>query len=211
MRIPAARVIAAAPDVAIGVSLLAAWIAPHAVGLDKLTYGLQLMLLEFIVIHSAAFMGATAIADTPIQKKILAVLGLGVLYTVFIVGFSLAFGDWWPVWAFWGLTLNRLLTVILSGQPKGEDASSMKAGWAISVALYLFWVIGTLLLPLPRLGIEPGMLASGGEGASGVWVDQPHRLLAAGAGYFLSQAYVELRTPKWARAMREAKRERVAS
>jgi hypothetical protein len=34
-------------------------------------------------------------------------------------------------------------------------------------------------------------------GAGGLWVEEPHRVLVAAAGYFFSQAYLDLRLPAW--------------
>jgi len=70
--------------------------------------------------------------------------------------------------------------------------------WAMSTASYLVWVIGTTVLPVPSFGISAAAIASAGIASAGIngtglWVEEPARLMAGGAGYFLTQAWLELR------------------
>ena len=159
-----------------------------------LRYALLSMLLEFIVIHSAAFMGAVALdGKSTRMSKAGHVLGLGLMYTAFVGAFALAFGDWWPLVAFWSLTVNRLTGVLLHTAPEGQEREQLMSGWAISAVLYILWIFATLFFPLPRLGLTAEVVAEASLPGEGIWVESPQKVIAAGAGYFLSQAYVELK------------------
>ena|SRR5215510_5451123 len=189
-----ARAISAAPDVAIGGLFLVTWIDPRVFGQGVLKYALLTMLLEFIVVHSSVFMGfvlwGTALGAV---KKTLAAVGFAVFYSLFLVAFALALGVWWPVWAFWGLTLNRLTNALLGGKAAKAARARLTNDWVTSVALYLLWVLTTAIVWVPALGITPDVVASAALPGKGLWVDQPQRVIVAGAGYFLCQAWAELR------------------
>jgi hypothetical protein len=124
-------------------------------------------------------------------------LKFGVFYTLFIAGWALAFRAWWPLVAFWGLTLNRMLGVIMGQAPTGEERRFIKAGWAVGAMCYLGAVFATSILPVPRLGISPEVVDAAGLPGSGLWIEQPYRVLAAGMVYFAAVAMSELYDHRW--------------
>lgn len=142
-------------------------------------------------------MGSMAIAQTGPARKTAAILGLAAFYSVFAGGFALAFSSMWPLLAFWGLTLNRLLRVLLGGGFSSEEKELMKREWATSSALYLFLTLSTLIIPLPSFGITTEVIAAQNLPGSGVWIEQPQRVIALGFLYFSSLAAMSLLTVKW--------------
>jgi hypothetical protein len=187
-----ARILSALPDLGLGVAFLITLFQPKALGDSMVKYAMLTMLLEFIVIHSAAFMGLVLWGPLPTLKKIGATLGLGVMYSTFLLAFWLALDEFWPIWAFWGLIANRMASALLSRDGSEKVHARMVAGWGLSVLWYLLWVFATTLLPMPAFGITPDVIATSGIGGEGLWVDQPYRVVIAGAGYFLSQGVTEL-------------------
>lgn len=192
-----ASVIAAIPDLGIGMTFLITWIDPLALGGGMVRHLLLVMMIEFIVIHSAAFMGSVAIAQKGAWRTIGAIVGFGLFYSVFAGAFSLAFRTWWPLVAFWGLTLNRLLRVILGGAFSENEKELMTKEWATTGALYVILVFVTLFPPLPRFGITPAVVAAQELPGSGAWIDDPHRVIAFGFLYFTILAVISLSTVKW--------------
>jgi hypothetical protein len=190
-----ARAVSAAPDVALGGLFLVTWIDPRVFGGGVLKYAMLMMLMEFIVVHSAGFMSLVLWGSSlGVVKKTLATLGLGVFYTTFLAALTYGAEAWWPVWAFWGLTVNRLTNALLSQKGGKQGRANVANDWVTSGVLYIFWVIGTSILWIPALGITPAVAASAAlPGMGGLWVEQPYRVVVAGAGYFLSQACCELR------------------
>lgn len=178
------RVLAALPDFAIAIVALLTWIDPSILGEHWAGYFLTLMLLEFIVVHSAAFLGVVAFSDAPRRKRVALTLGLAGFYTLF--GAAIAWGAkaWWPLLAFWGLIVNRLLGILFGTVPSGHEKEAMQAGWVVGAVSYLFGAFATVLLPLPRLGVRPEMLGPIGDDSGGLWVDEPHRVLAFAVLYF---------------------------
>jgi hypothetical protein len=173
----------AAPDAALALLFVCAWIAPTAGRPELVQHLMLVMLLEFIIIHSSAFMGSLWVHERG-GTAALGVLGLGAFYTLFVGGFALAFHTWWPIGVFWGLTLNRLLPILLGQAPRGEEAALLGRSWATHALLYLLGVGLTVVLPVPRLGLTPDVVGGLHLIGSGLWVSQPWRLIAFGALYF---------------------------
>ena len=98
---PFVRALNALPDTITSATFLCAWIAPDLIGYDRVRDLLLLMLIEFIVMHSGAFTAVTLGAENLSRtKRALSLAGLTAFYLIFILGFSLAFGSTWPIWAF---------------------------------------------------------------------------------------------------------------
>ena len=68
--------LAALPDFLIAGTAILTWYDPTVLGVTKVSYFVLLMLLEFVVIHSAAFMGAVAYAKVPKVGRLTGILGL---------------------------------------------------------------------------------------------------------------------------------------
>lgn len=158
------------------------------------------MLLEFIIIHSSAFMGTVLLASGPRVRRAWRVVGLGLFYSLFVGSFALAFKALWPLWSFWGLTINRMMSVLVGQAPEGEEREFLQRGWAACALAYLVFAFVTIILPLPRLGITPDVVRSAALQGEGLWVDQPWRVLAFGFLYFLGVGLSELFDHRWLRS-----------
>lgn len=190
-------VTAALPDFALAGVFLATWLRPDSVqpGLAKTL--VLVMLLEFIVVHSAGFMGVAMAGGLPAPKRVLATLGLGGFYTLFVGGFALAFRTAWPLWSFWGLTANRMLGgLFLRGDPDAHREYVARS-WAGGALFYLLFAFVTTLAPIPRLGLTPGEVASLRLEGGGLWIDEPWRPIAFGTFYFAAIALSELAGHGW--------------
>ena len=190
--LPVPRAIASAlPDIALAATCLAVWIAPSRFSPELPRWIMLTMLLEFVVVHSSAFMGQVLFTAGGPAKRAFRVLGLGLFYSLFVGGFALAFRTAWPLVSFWLLTLNRMSAVLLRPAPAGDQREFLNATWAAHVVCYLAGVFVTLLPPLPRLGFTPDLVASLRLPGSGLWISQPWRVVAFGAIYFAAVAACE--------------------
>jgi hypothetical protein len=182
---PAGRLVAALPDAVSCAMFLLVWIAPGVTGAAWVKNLMVTMLLEFLTVHSGGFIGATlANPDASRLAKTKVVLGFGSLYLLFAGAFSLAFEAWWPIAVFAWLLLAKLAVVWLAPMPTGQEQQRQMAFTAASVAGYVIGVFLTALLPVPRLGIDETVVAAAAIPGNGLWVDEPHRVLAFGALYF---------------------------
>ncbi len=198
LRTPAIpRLLDAGSDLFLGGSFLATWIAPDWMGVNQIRGFLLLMLLEFIVVHSTPFMGMAAMARVDRWQRVKTILGFGLFYTLFVAGFALGFKTWWPIIGFWGLTLNRSLGAVLNPDQGGNERLAIRRSWAATAMAYLGAVTLTTFLPVPALGLTPTLIAEANIPMSGLWVEQPQRLLAAGTAYYLVIGFSRLWDHRW--------------
>lgn len=177
-------VLASIPDFALAGAFLITWLNPYALGEKAVQYYLLTMLLEFIIVHSSAFMGSVAFSRDPATRRARNIFGLGLFYSLFVGGFALGYKTWWPLYAFWGLTLNRMLGILIGDAPVGKERQYVQAGWGLSAMYYLGGAFATLWIPVPALGITREVRAALDLPGSGVWIDEPQRVLAFGVLYF---------------------------
>jgi hypothetical protein len=200
-RLPFPHVFSSLPDFAMGLAFLATWIDPYSLGNDMPQYLLLVMLMEFIIIHSAGFMGVIIYGEGDRKRRILFVIGLGFFYSLFVVGFALAFGEWWPLWAFWILIFNRLMSGLFEGDNSETKKKFVMGMWAVGVFCYLVGVFATTLLPVPELGITPQVISGMNLSGGGVWIDEPYRVLAFGFFYFTAVGLFEFFASRWINKM----------
>ena len=80
----------------------------------------------------------------------------------------------------------------------GDEGQLLVARSVIGTTLFIAVVVASSLLPFPRFGITDEIAsAQRTPGSSGLWVDEPHRAIGAGALYFLALGVVELLFLSW--------------
>lgn len=205
--VPLAGLGAALPDFALSFVFLAAWISPAWFTEKMVSWCLLVMLLEFFIVHSAGFAGFVMTSRQPPGRKALAMLGLGAFYTLMIGALSASFRSWWPLASFWGLMGNRLLGGLLGRTTAPADRMFVMTSWAASVFFYIVFVFVTILGPVPALGITPAVIAAQEFTSGGLWVEEPHRVVAFGVLYFFATGVAELFIHRWAPAARGAFRD----
>lgn len=200
------RLAHALPDAITAGIFLYAWLAPLAWRENLVAELLLVMLVEFILIHSAPFLGSIVLApDMALKIRIKAFAGFTVLYSLFIAGFALAFKAWWPVIVFIWLTAAKLVSILTDRLHTERQKQRMRGYWGVSAMFYLLAVFATLFIPLPEFGITRHGAAYGITGQSGVWVSDPHIAIAAGFLYFSLLATTKLvERPTWWRNFRVA-------
>jgi hypothetical protein len=196
-RLPFGNYLSAAPDIGMALTFLITWIAPTALGQNMIKYLMLVMLMEFISIHSSAFFAALMVKGGSKGKKTTNLIALGGFYTIFVAGFSLSSGEWWPIVAFWGLMANRLLSVWFGTPADGKETGIVLALWVAGIIGYLGGVSITVMLPMPQLGVTDEVIRTVGMGGEGMWIDQPHTLLAFGVIYFSFMAVAEIFIDRW--------------
>ena len=173
------------------VTLIRVWVAPMSVDHGRwVPFAVGLMCLEFVVLHSGAFMGALAVGDVPTRRKVMAFLALAALYGLFALGFSLAIGTWSLMRIYGLLMAGRFLTV-MAASSEGKVLLILRSG--VGVAAYLASVFLTLFVPIPSGGISYAVLDEVyPDRGSGVWEQNPEVAIAAGVIYFTALGVFEL-------------------
>lgn len=177
---------AALPDGITAGMFVAVWLSPFALGELSVKTALLVMLLEFFLIHATGFF--TAIGGSPKvprATRMLSMLGLTSFYLVMVGAFAWSFGEAWPVLAFLWLAVGKAVWA-WGTRPGASDAAhaSAMAAWGGSVVAYIFGAFFTILLPMPRLGMTEALQDGFGLVGGGLWIEQPHRVVAFGAIYF---------------------------
>ena len=173
----------ALPDAILAGTFLYAWLYPAALGLDRTRGLVLLMLLEFVNLHSSAFMGKSLLAKESRTARLRTVFGFGVFYSALVVAFAATFNMWWPVPAFWLLTANRLLILLPGQAPVGRERDLIQCSWAAGFVFYLA-ALNLSILPWPSLGFTPPIVKAMHLPGRGTWVDTPQRAMVAGLIYF---------------------------
>jgi hypothetical protein len=192
------RVLDAVPDFAMAGVFAITWVWPLTFGEQMVKRLMLVMLLEFIVVHSAAGMGVVGLKPGRWWQRVGRTAGLGVVYALFVAGFCLGFETWWPMGAFWALTANRLLGVLLFAPPDEKGQAMMKGGWGASGLCYILGVFGGTFGPWPTMGMTPEVVKLQQFGdAGGLWIDHPSMVMAAGVIYFGLMGVYDLFGREW--------------
>ena len=179
-------VVSAIPDFGIAATFLLTWLNPERFGQRAVAHLVGIMLLEFIVIHSSAFMGQVALSKESRRMKARAILAFGTFYSLFAGGFALSLKSWWPFAAFWLLTANRLLRVTMGGLPTKQEKRLMHSGWVLTTLFYMGFTALTIFVPVPEFGITRDVARAQEFSGDGLWEKEPHRVVASGFLYFTS-------------------------
>ena len=197
------RLVAALPDFVTSGIFLYAWVAPLHWRETLVADLMLVVLMEFVLINSAPFIGGVVLSSnvTPVKRyKVLA--GFAAFYGLFIGSCALTFKVWWPVMAFAWLFAAKLASMFVGGQQSGREKQCITGYWSVSVGFFLLALSVTLLLPLPELGIKLHGEAYGIPGR-GEWVSHPHIVIAAGFLYFALLAATKLiEQPTWWRTIK---------
>lgn len=180
-------------DAALAGAYLITWLAPHSAWARPIGTLMLLMMMEFIIIHSSAFMGKVWTEGAGLARRTRSMFGFGLFYLLMVAGFAAGFGAWWPVGAFTLLMVNRWLSMVFDPEPSAETRRRVERGWAVATGLYLAGAFATTLLPVPRFGIDDAARLAADLPGSGLWISQPHRVIAFGFVYFGLTALVEAR------------------
>jgi hypothetical protein len=185
-----ARLCAVAPDVATATLYVWTWIDPLHFSDSMVKSLLMMMMMEFLVVHSGAFIGLTVLSDTATRgQKTAVIAGFGAFYMLFAGAFSLAFHRWWPALSFVWLLAAKFAMVWLTPLPPADEVQRVKTLWGLSVVAYLGSVFAGIFIPLPALGITADIVPKLGLVGSGLWIDRPQTVIFSGTIYFALVAW----------------------
>ncbi|MHC4958818.1 MAG: hypothetical protein ACYTGN_10625 [Planctomycetota bacterium] len=178
---------------------LITWLRPGTFGEYAVKYLLLVVVVEFVLIHSAPFMGVVIQSKLHRKWKVLGIAGFGVFYSLFAGALAVGFKDWLPLIAFWSLTLNRTISVFGPVPRKEDDPHKLHLAlsWAMPGVYYIVAIFFVALVPLPRFGITAAVAASQRIPGEGEFVDNPHTAIAAGFLYFAALAWSYFVIGRW--------------
>ncbi len=152
--------------------------------------GVGLLLLEFILLHSGAFMVMVLGQKQSFGRQMKLAGALVLFYSLMVWAFAVTLETPVLIWIFAGVILGRSLTLLLN---PNDSRQAIMARSAIGVVLYLLVVFGTVFLPIPELGITGSVLSDVyPDRGSGVWEREPERAIAGAALYFFLIGLAEI-------------------
>ena len=178
-------------------SFITAWWWPGKIDDGRwVKLGVGVLLLEFILIHSGAFLNHV-MAQRAGWDRTKTLLGLTVFYTIFALGIALVFKSWWLLGTF-VLVMSARLRAVFAGMTALDRAVSQRRV-AASALLFLGLTFASVAIRMPPGGLTPALLSEvWPDRKSGIWETHPQQALAVGAVYFLVLGLVEARPPrKW--------------
>ncbi|MCG8413922.1 MAG: hypothetical protein MI746_06850 [Pseudomonadales bacterium] len=184
----------AIPCFYLGWTLFNVWRDPMSVDDGSwVRFGVGLLVLEFILLHSGAFVSAMLATKEDWQSKLKLLLVLFVFYSLTVWGFATSLQSPALLWIFAGVSAGRLVTAYTGGMSANSQPGSMSARSALGIMLYLLVGFGSVFIAVPEWGIDSAILGEvypnrGG----GLWEREPQRAIAAGAAYFFLLGLAEL-------------------
>jgi hypothetical protein len=190
--------VAATPEILAAGACAVAWIAPTALSPGFVRALMLGLLIEFLVIHSFAFLMIAAApgAKVPRTRRIVAVLGFGSFYILFAFLMAKIFDNSAPLWTFAWLLGSRILTIVIDRAPTGRESERQMHAWGVSALVYILGMVATQIVPVPRWGLTPQVVATLGIPGSGSWPEEPQRAMAFGLLYFGLRAWHEIHQSK---------------
>lgn len=184
-------VMAAAPCLYLSWALFGVWADPMARDNGSwVRFGVGLLILEFVLLHSGAFMAAMLKPEVPTKKRRWGLFGFVLFYSLMAWAMAESTDSPALLWIFAGVISGRLLSGLALGK---NDFDSQMLRSALGVVLYLAVVAGTIFLPLPEWGITREVVNETYPGrGGGIWEREPHRAIAGAALYFLMMGLAEL-------------------
>lgn len=187
---PARRALIALPDVATAGLYLWCWIVPLALHQYLVAVLALALLIEFVVIPAGPFLTKVIYGEAMglhrhQRLKVAAVLGS--IYLLFAGLAAVSFDAWFPFFIFAWLFGMKAYAVALGHDRDNPGHESEKALSMLSYAYYFAAIFGTMLLPVPKLGITEGGAAYGLTGQD-EWSNFPYEAIAAGFLYFSALA-----------------------
>jgi hypothetical protein len=188
------QALAALPDLALAGWFVFGWAAPQVIGSKAAGMLVGVMVMEFIIIHASVMLVAMpkkafagSVERTWWQSERAVVGWLLLLYSIFAAGMSAAFSTAWLFVGFWALIANKFIGDWLAPAAQAEERTRQHmARWGVSAGLYLLLAMGSIFIPVPRLG---AISSSRGDG---LWEQHPEQAVAMGALYFALLGFCEL-------------------
>jgi hypothetical protein len=187
------------PMLLLAITLALTWIDPTGPeSVSWLRAAATLVLIEFLLLHSGAFMAVGPVLSDRIWVRLLWFLGFGLVYGFSLLTFAHWTGSDYILWVLVGVLLSRVMTLVILRDKRGTILMLQRS--VIGMVILLLTAL-ICFLPLPPLGITEELRYQAFGAADDFLRTHPQRTLAWGVVYFLLMAFVEVfagwRTPDW--------------
>ncbi len=154
-------------------------------------FGVGIMVLEFVLVHSGAFIASMSMdSESSTMNKLKVFAGFFLFYGLFAGAMAMAFQSWMLFLIYSTVMASRWIGV-LTHPAEAREAAVKRSG--LSVVYYLLATFLSIFIPWPNLGITGSVLREVyPDRGSGHWEVHPESALAAGIIYFTLLGITEL-------------------
>ena len=186
-----AALLTATPCFYLTFMLVAAWVDPLAWDNGRwVRFGVGLLALEFVLLHSSGFMSAIYSGQLPHRKRYSLMTGLLLFYSAIVWAFAETFDSYRLIIIFAAITLGRIISMV---QAASRSRDAMSARSALGIVLYVLIGFLTVAVAVPELGVTREVLDQVYPGrGGGLWERHPERAMAGAALYFFLVGFAEL-------------------
>lgn len=190
------------PLFVVSVTLTMIWIDPASIaGGEWLKLGAMMVIIEFLLLHSGAFMSIGPSLFKKTGHQVLWFVGFTLFYGIFFVGVALWIGQGYVVWLLSGVMLSRMLTLLILRDKRGAMLMLTRSATGMMILILTMFVA---LIPFPELGITEAWRSEAFGSARDSLTSHPERFLAWGIIYFTLTGMIEFfvgwRLPDWSDA-----------
>ncbi|MDX1680419.1 MAG: hypothetical protein R3242_06795 [Akkermansiaceae bacterium] len=158
--------------------------------------GMGIFIMEFILLHAGVFIGSAMAETSHMGVRLLVLLGLILFYGIFAAAISWAFKSRQILNSFLWLIGGRFVAIVIGVSEEKAELITMHSLYASMV--YLAVVFATVFVPFPEFGITDSIARRFRlEGASGLWVDKPHRAIGGATIYYFLVGVMEIGLLSW--------------
>ncbi len=183
-------IVAAVPCFLLAGTLLLTWIDPMSIDNGRwVRFGVGIMVLEFVLVHSGAMMASIKRTDSAVQNLKIGASAFA-FYSLFAGGMALAFQSWPLFFIYSTVMLSRWVSILT--RPESAKLEAQRRS-GIAICFYLLAVFMSVLVPWPELGVTLSVVREVyPDRGGGEWERNPETALAAGVVYFTLVGITEL-------------------
>ena len=177
------------PVLAIAMFLVMNWVDPMRMGGGEwLKLAAAMIMIEFLLLHSGAFMAVGPSVCRKLGQQIAWFFGFALLYGLFFFGIALMVGGRYVIWLLVGVLVSRMLTLLILRDRRGIVLMLSRSAIGMLVLLLTMLVCA---IPWPELGIDEDIRYRVFGQAKDMLTEHPERMIAWGASYYLVMSLVE--------------------
>lgn len=187
------------PVLLVSIVLMMIWLDPGKVADGQwLKLGALMVIIEFVLLHSGAFMSAGPVVCKKAWQHVAWFFGFATVYGLFFLVLAHWIGQAYVIWMLIGVFLSRLLTFVILRDKRGTMLMLQRSAVGMTILMLTMLL---MFIPFPELGITEAYRYEAFGPVEDAVSEHPERFLAWGVAYFLLMAIIEFlvgwRLPDW--------------
>lgn len=179
----------AVPLLIVAVTLMMIWLDPGSIaGGEWLKLGAVMVMIEFLLLHSGAFMSIVPVISKKTWHQVFWFLGFALFYGIFFTAMAFWIGQGYIAWLLGGVLLSRLLTLVILRDKRGAILMLQRSAVGMTILILTVFIA---LIPFPELGVTEAYRYEAFGSAIDSLSSHPERFLAWGVVFYLLTGLIE--------------------